>query len=213
MNTSHLGSGVRRLVAAVLATSLAALLLAACGNDEEPLAEVSDVKGVSTAVALDKGFVDALTKLKVKPGPVGKAKIKGGSAIFPITGGEVKYYDPKGETRPYVQGELVHEGSGLSLTAGKTKVELTDFVIDPGESTLKGKVTANGEEAASDALLFNLDGSTLKPLKMKGKNAILEGTTVNLSKDAAELLNKTFKIKDLKEGLKIGISTITIKTG
>ena len=58
----------------------------------------------------------------------------------------------------------MHEGSGLSLTAGKTKVELTDFVIDPGTSELTGTVSVNGKEAAEDALLFNLDGSTLKPL-------------------------------------------------
>ena len=51
-------------------------------------------------------------------------------------------------------------GSGLSLTAGGTEVELTDFVIDPGDSTLTGTVSVDGKEAATDALLFDLDGRT-----------------------------------------------------
>ena len=43
--------------------------------------------------------------------------------------------------RPFVQGIIDHEGSGLSLTAGDTTVELTDFVIDPGTSELTGTVS------------------------------------------------------------------------
>jgi hypothetical protein len=39
----------------------------------------------------------------------------------------------------------------------------------------------------------------------------LEGTTVELSDDAASLLNDTFGITDLKGGLVIGISAITVK--
>ena len=114
--------------------------------------------------------------------------------------------------RPYVQGVIDHEGSGLSLTAGKTEVELTDFVIDPGTSELTGTVSVNGKEAATDAVLFDLDGSTLEPLKTNSDGtATLEGTTVELSDDAASLLNDTFGITDLKGGLVVGISAITVK--
>ena len=113
--------------------------------------------------------------------------------------------------RPYVQGVIDHEGSGLSLTAGKTEVELTDFVIDPGTSELTGTVSVNGKEAATDAVLFDLDGSTLNPLKTNADgSATLEGTTVLLSDDAASLLNDTFGITDLQGGLVIGISSITV---
>ena len=135
-------------------------------EDVKPVAQIDNLTGVDTAVTLDTGFVDALTKLKVTPGPVGDAEIsKDGVASFPITGGNVTYYDPASPVRPYVQGVIDHEGSGLSLTAGKTEVELTDFVIDPGTSELTGTVSVNGKEAATDALLFDLDGSTLEPLK------------------------------------------------
>ena len=179
----------------------------------EPVAQIDPVTGVDTQVTLDAGFVDALTALKVTPAPVGTATIsKAGVAAFPITGGNVTYYNPASDYRPFVQGILMHDGSGLSLTAGSTKVELTAFVIDPGTSTLTGTVSVNGKVAAKDALLFNLDGSTLKPLiSNPDGTATLEGTTVKLSDDAAGLLNDTFGITDLKGGLVIGISAITVK--
>jgi hypothetical protein len=60
--------------------------------------------------------------------------------------------------------------------------------------------------------LFQLDGSTLKPLRAAKKTAILQGTKVEVSKDAAPLLNKTFKTDAVKPGLLVGIATITINT-
>ena len=138
---------------------------------------------------------------------------KAGVAKFPITGGNVKYYTP-GTVSPYVQGEIDHDGSGLSLTAsGGPKVELTDFVIDPGASVLTGRVSVDGKVAADSAPLFFLDGRTLKPLKTGPDNtAILEGTTVKLKAEAADLLNQTFKVDALKPGLVIGVAKITVKT-
>ena len=205
-----LRTGAFALIAATIS-----LGLAACGDDPKPVAQIDKLShGKSTSVAFDKGFVKALGSLGLTPGTVGKASFKkGGAAVsFPITGGDVKYYDPASDTRPFVQGTIKHKGSGLSLDSGKTKVKLTDFLIDPGTSELTGKVTANGKVAAKNALLFTLDGSTLKPLKMKKKQnaAVLTGTTVELSQDAADLLNKTYKTKALKGGFKIGISTITV---
>ena len=218
-----------RKFTAFAAAATLALGTAACGDDEEetpassgsasqeqtekpkPVAQVDSLTGRQTAVTLDAGFVEALTSLKVAPGPVGDAKIsEKGVASFPITGGNVTYYEP-GSVSPYVQGRVDHDGSGLSLTAGDTKVELTDFVVDPGKSVLTGTVSVNGEEAAADAPLFFLDGRTLEPLKT-GENgtAILEGTTVKLKAEAAQLLNDTFKIDALEEGLEIGVAKITI---
>lgn len=180
-----------------------------------PVAEIPELTGKTTAVKLDAGFVEALTSLKVTPGPVDKAKItKGGSAVFPITGGNVTYYEP-GTVRPFVQGEIQHEGSGLSLEAGGKKVELTDFVVDPGKSVLTGKVEVDGKVAAESAPLFFLDGRTLKPLAANEANgtAVLEGTTVKLTQDAADLLNSTFGIDALEKDLVIGVAKITVNTG
>ena len=209
------------------AVAALALGVAACGDDEEdttaasgsqqeqttpdPVAQVDALTGRSTQVALDAGFVEALQTLEVAPAPVGEAKIsQQGVASFPITGGNVTYYKP-GSVSPYVQGRVDHDGSGLSLTAGGTEVELTDFVVDPGKSVLTGTVSVDGEQAAADAPLFFLDGRTLQPLRTgKSGTAVLEGTTVKLKKEAADLLNKTFKIDDLQEGLVVGVAKITI---
>ena len=106
----------------------------------------------------------------------------------------------------------MHDGSGLSLTAGETVVQLTDFVIDPGTSELMGTATVNGEVAAEDAVIFDLDGATLQPLRTEGDNAILQGTQVLISETAAGLLNDTFETDAVTPGLLVGTATITIAT-
>ena len=179
-----------------------------------PLAAIPNLTGVHTQVTLDAGFLKALTSLKLTPGVVGTAKLsKAGVLTFPITGGNVKYYDPTKAYRPYVQGEIDHQGSGISLTAGSKKVELTNFVIDPGNNShLSGDVSLNGKSVVKGATLFTLDGSTLKPLtKDSDGNAVLEGTRVLVSPDAAALLNKTFGTTAVTDQLLVGIAKITAK--
>jgi hypothetical protein len=190
----------------------AATSAAAMSSQPEPAAQVDNLTGVSTAVALDPGFTGALTTLGLTPGVVGTATLADGSVSFPITGGNVKYWEP-GTVDPYVQGEIMHDGSGLSLAAPGTTVELTDFTIDPGTSLLTGDVSVNGASAATDVVLFDLNGRTLKPLQT-GPNdtAILQGTEVKISADAAGLLNQTFKTDAVTPGLLVGVATITIAT-
>jgi hypothetical protein len=184
------------------------------GESMLPEASIPDLSnGVDTQVAVDASFVEALTSLGLTPGVVGTATFTDGTFAFPITGGNVDYYGPDSDVRPYVQGEIDHDGSGLSLTsADGTVVELTDFRIDPGESKLYGTVTANGTVAAEDAYLFNLWGGTLKPIQMEGSNAVLEGTTVHVSPDAASLLNQTFKTDAVQDEMLVGVAKITAAT-
>ncbi|MGV8882899.1 MAG: hypothetical protein ACOH19_12180 [Rhodoglobus sp.] len=180
--------------------------------DPTPLASIPALDGVDTQVALDSGFLDALTSLGLTPGVTGTATLDGTTLHFPITGGNVDYYDPQEDYRPYVQGSIEHEGSGITLTAGDTVVGLSDFRIDPGTSQLFGTVTANGEEVGQDIFIFNLDGSTLKPLQEDADgNAVLEGTTVLISSDAAGLLNSTFGTDAVTDELVVGIAKITAK--
>lgn len=224
---------VRKALAATAIGALTIVPLAACSSEEasdtvdaatssaaeavesepEPAAEVPDLSnGVDTAVALDPGFTGALTTLGLTPGVVGTATLADGSIRFPITGGDVKYWEP-GTVDPYVQGEIMHDGSGLSLTAGETVVELINFDIDPGTSLLTGDVMVNGEEAAADAVLFDLDGRTLQPLATGPDNtAILQGTEVKISETAAGLLNSTFNTDAVTPGLLVGVATITVST-
>jgi len=176
-----------------------------------PAATIDKLGGVDTQVTLDQGFLDALGSLKLTPGVLGGAKLDGATLSFPITGGNVKYWDPDSGYRPYVQGEIDHDGSGISLTGGGKTVELSDFVIDPGSnSKLTGTVKVDGKEVGQDVNIFRLDGTTLNPLaKDADGNAVLEGTTVYISKDAAKLLNDTFGTDAVTGDLKVGIAKIT----
>ncbi|MCW2533277.1 MAG: uncharacterized protein JWP62_2847 [Blastococcus sp.] len=221
----------KKLLVASVALS-AALGLGACSSNDatasdsssssstqiarpEPIASLPAIgTGGSTAVALDADFVAALGTLGLAPGTVGDATLADGSVSFPITGGTVTVFDKSSGYRPYVQGTLLHQNSGLSLTAGATTVELTNFTVDPGTpARLFGDVSVNGTQAAASAPLFDLDGSTLNPISMDATgNAVLQGTTVTLSPEAADLLNSTFSTTALAGDLVIGIATITVPT-
>ena len=229
MTTSTLSP--KKLLVAGIALS-AALGLGACSSEDsasaapasssssqasrpEPIASLPAIPaGGSTAVALDANFVSALGTLGLTPGTIGGATLTDGSISFPITGGTVTVFDKSSGYRPYVQGTLLHQNSGLSLTAGGTTVELTNFTVDPGTpARLFGDVAVNGQQAAASAPLFDLDGTTLNPISMDSSgNAVLQGTTVKLSPEAAGLLNQTFGTDALEGGLVIGIATITVPT-
>lgn len=74
-------------------------------------------------------------------------------------------------------------------------------------------MTVDGEVAAESAPLFFLDGGTLEPLEVMDAEgtAVLQGTTVELKAEAAELLNDTFDVDALEGGLTIGTATITVE--
>ena len=218
----------RKAIAAIALIATTGLSAAACGSSDDssssssssetkaaapkPVAAIDSLKGNDTQVTLDQGFVDAITSLGLTPGVLGTATLTDGVLAFPITGGNVDYYDPNESYRPYVQGSISHDGSGISLSTADIEVDLTDFRIDPGTSQLFGTVTANGEKVADDVYIFNLDGSTLKPLAMDADgNAVLEGTTVLISPDAAKLLNDTFGTDAVTDQLVVGIAKITAK--
>lgn len=228
---------MKRTITTIAAIAALALGVAACGGDDdeeetgaasppppaeteapppEPVAQIDSLTGRNTRVTLDSGFVEALGSLELTPAPVGDATIsEEGVAEFPITDGNVTYYEP-GTVSPFVQGLIEHNGSGLSLeSADGTLVELTDFEVDPGASVLTGTVSVDGEEAVPSAPLFFLDGSTLEPLRTgaDGAVAVLEGTTVELKAEAADLLNETFGVDALEEGMTIGEAKITVDTG
>ena len=208
------GAGIAALlVAGVIGASSVANATpvheAAASSIPAPVAAVPSLFGGNTAVALDSNFLAALKSLGLTPGVVGTATLTDGSIHFPITGGDVVYWSPKGSYRPYVQGIILHEGSGLSLTAGKTVVKLTNFTVNPGNSILYGDVSVNGKTAASQAPLFNLYGGSLKPLTISGNDAVLTGTTVHISATAAGLLDSVFKTTAVKSQLLVGVATIT----
>jgi len=210
--------GISKMVLGVTAAGILAASVAGCSSskkaDKKPVAEIKSLSGMSTSVKLDAGFVKAITSLGLAPGVLGKATLDAGTGTvsFPITSGHVTVYK-KGAVNPYVQGDVKHDGSGFSLKAGATTVQLENFDINPGKnSTLYGDVSVNGKIAVKHANLFTLDGSTLKPLTTSGSTATLTGTRVLMSKDAAALLDTTFKTTGVKAGLLVGIATIVVNT-
>ena len=223
--SSIFSTRTRKAIAAAALVTTASLSVAACGSSDDtsnasattkasapkPVAAIDSLTGEDTQVTLDQGFVDALTQLKLTPGTVGTAKLENGALIFPITGGNVTVFKP-GQVSPYVIGQIQHEGSGLSLSAGGTKVELTNLNVDPGVSRVYGDVSLNGKPVVSSAYLFKLDGRTLKPLSTGSGTATLEGTKVEISPVAAPLLDKVFKTDAVKPGLLVGIAKITVST-
>jgi len=181
-------------------------------DSTKPVATIAALSGTSTSVKLDSGFTGALTTLGLTPGVLGSATLDAttGTVSFPITSGHVTVYT-KGAVDPYVQGDIEHAGSGLSLKAGTTEVDLQNFDVNPGSSQLFGDVSVNGKVAATHAYLFNLDGSTLAPITLSGGVATLTGTRVLVSDTAAGLLNQTFNTTAVKGGLLVGIATILAK--
>ncbi len=212
----------RKYIAGIALAAVAAFPLAACSSSDsagdsssasapKALASIDGLTGENTAVLLDQGFADALASLKLTPGVVGTAELTDGSLVFPITGGNVTYFKP-GTVSPYVIGQVQHEGSGFSLEAGDTKVEITNLNVDPGVSRVYGDVSVNGKLAAANAYVLTLNGTTLKPLQSEGDTAILEGTKVFISPVAAGLLNDVFKTDAVTKDLLVGIAKITVNT-
>ena len=212
----------RKIIAGIALATAAAFPLAACSSSDsagdsssasapKALASIDGLTGENTAVLLDQGFADALASLKLTPGVVGTGELTDGSLVFPITGGNVTYFKP-GTVSPYVIGQIQHEGSGFSLEAGGTKVEITNLNVDPGVSRVYGDVSVNGKIAASNAYVLTLNGTTLKPLQSEGDTAILEGTKVFISPVAAGLLNDVFKTDAVTKDLLVGIAKITVNT-
>jgi hypothetical protein len=218
----------KKTFAGIALAAVAAMPLAACSSSDssdsasssssetktavaKPVARINALSGEDTAVKLDAGFADALKTLGLTPGVVGDGKLTDGSLVFPITGGNVTYFKP-GTAKPYVIGQIQHEGSGFSLEAGGTKVEITNLNVDPGASRVYGDVAVNGKTAVTSAFIFQLRGATLKPLQTEGDTAILEGTKVYISPVAASLLNDTFKTDAVTDALLVGVAKITVNT-
>jgi hypothetical protein len=186
-----------------LLTSLsAALVIASASIGTTYAAPTAQLSGGYTLVELAPGFVSALTSLNVRPGQVLPGALVS-VAYFPITSGRLDLANAK--------GEVAHSG-GLSLTAGNTRVELTDFIIDTtGTPRLTGLVTANNS-IVGRIPLFNiaLPASLTLPLAAPAANQqfVLHEARLTLTSDAATALNGAFNVTAFAAGLAIGSAAI-----
>jgi hypothetical protein len=200
--------------------------LAACGNsgvspapppaaeaappEAAPVAAFELLTGQSTTITLDEGFSQAVAEAGVEIGGVGDARVGDGKVRLPITGGEVQYFDPAGEVQPFLQGRIEHAASGVRLTAAGRAVELAGLELDAGTGGLAATASVDGGEPTSLAPLLTLDPGTLQPLRtVPDGRAVLEGATVNLSPEAAEVLNGALGTTALAPGA-IGVAKLTL---
>ena len=204
---------------AVLAlVAVAALTLSACGDDGAddnttaqpnttaapreagPQAEFLSLKGVSTSVDLDAGTAKVLADNKVTVAPItpATASTSGGTTTvsFPITEGYVAVY-PTSEPN-YIRGTFSHSG-GLRFTAGGKSLELTDFIVNPGNSTLTATV-----EGAAAAQVLDLDGTNVRVSQGDQGQTRLDGTIAKLSQAGADAMNKFFNVSIFKQGIPLG---------
>jgi len=148
----------------------------------------------STDLTLDPGTAAALTGLGVTAAPVGPASVTPAGAIaFPITGGRAN--------ASTFAGSITHSG-GISLTAGSTVVELTDFTINVDQAPdLTAKL---GDQRVS---ILDLDLSALQP-SVAGRKITLANVNATLTAGAAAALNAAFSTSAFTEGLVLGNATV-----
>jgi hypothetical protein len=164
--------------------------------------------GGATAVLLAPSFLTALNSLGVAPGSIEPGRIvsrkAGVFAVFPITAGEIDLGT--------VKGEIDHAG-GLSLSAGKTKVELTSFLIDLTGATpvLTGLVIVN-DNLVGRLALFDLS-LVSSSVSAKERTLKVNNVAVTLTDGAAQALNGVFNINALQKGLVIGTAKVQARLG
>ncbi|HWC10569.1 MAG TPA: hypothetical protein VG455_05030 [Acidimicrobiales bacterium] len=214
-----LPSRLRRRTAALATIGVLALAMAACGSSDEegsgsgstraatntggPQAEFLTLKGTSTSVDLDPGTAKVLADNHVTVTPVAPASVSqsGGTTTvsFPITQGFVSVYPT---TQPsYIRGTFSHSG-GLTFAAGGKSLQVTDFIVNPGTSTLSATV---GGPGGSVAQILDLDGSNVQVTQDAQGNTRLDGTVAKLSATGADALNKTFGVSLFEAGIPLGV--------
>ncbi len=202
---ANIRSGARRSLALLGVVGLAVGaggLTASAQSSSAPSAEILTLSGGSTNVDLDAGTAAVLKDNGVTVTPVAPATVttSGGTttASFPITEGYVSVY-PESQ-RPFIRGTFSHSG-GLTFSAGGKSVTATDFIVNPGSSTLTATVGGNGVQ------LLDLDGTNVK-VTQDGATTRVEGTVAKLSATAAGALNQTFGVSLFKQGIPLGVVRI-----
>ena len=122
---------------------IVAMLAAAQG------ASAAAIVGGDTRVQVGSNFVSLIGGLT---GSATVAVADPLTANFPITGGTLD---------ASLQGQILHEGSGLILTAAGNTVGAGNFIIDTVNGLVLGDVTLNGAALAEDFALFSFDLATV----------------------------------------------------
>ncbi len=152
----------------------------------------------STDLALDPDTAEALTSLGVTAAPIDPASVTPvGELSFPITGGRAN--------ASTFAGSISHSG-GISLTAGMTRVELTDFRINVDSDP---DLTARLGDSRVSILSLDLSGLNAG---VDGLDITLGNVVASLTAQAAAALNEAFGVTAFTEGLVLGTATVNAVT-
>lgn len=184
-----------RLARSLLAPAIAALAALALAGP----AAAHDRTFGATTLTLDPGAVAALTSLGVAPAPIEPARAKrNGDLAFPIV---------NRISNVFRTGQIKHSG-GISLTAGTTRVDLTDFWIDPARQQLTALV------GGARVPILSLDFSRAR-LAARSGNVTLGPVGGSLTPVAASALDGAFGLPagTVPAGLKLGDATVRYQLG
>ncbi|MTD45095.1 hypothetical protein GKE82_12530 [Conexibacter sp. W3-3-2] len=178
------------LIAGALAAGLALAPAASAQSTSSKL----DISGGGTTLKLDSGTAKALKSLGVSVAPTGRATAGSAGVRFPITGGEL---DPASAA-----GVIRHTG-GLRLSAGRTRVTLSDFTVAVNKApTMSARVNGGKRLGA----LVPVVGKAR--ITRSGLGVTVSRIDIHLSTKGAAALNKTFGVKAFKPRLKLGTATV-----
>jgi hypothetical protein len=163
--------------------------------------EIPRLSGIATTVALSAAALGVLRRVGATPSANGSATYTAGAAEigFPITGGTAVVHSDRRGQPGYLEGVVLHEGSGLTLTRGSTSVAMTDFTLEPGTSSVYASV--NGGPNTAD--LFKVDDARVR-VSAIGGNFHVSGAELVLTVPAATMLDGVFATADFKAGLELG---------
>jgi len=116
-------------------------------------------------------------------GITGSAFVDGSQIGFPITGGDVDF--------AFLEGNVLHAGSGLSFSSGGTTVEVSDLDFDLTNLLVTGAV-----DGTPGATLFELTvcpfSAGFDPCTEADGSIRIDGWGLRLTAEAAGLLGQTF---------------------
>ncbi len=149
-----------------------------------------------TTLQLDPSTAEALTSLGVAPGVVAPSTAGAEGLTFPIT-------DPLASA--LYTGTITHTG-GITLTAGATVVDLTDFSIELGSGTLSANVSVVGGPNDGRVKILTLD---LSHARLSFWPVLTYGpVTGTLTETAASVLDTVFGTTALTDETVLGTATV-----
>lgn len=158
--------------------------------------------GGDTRVALSSTFVDALVSLGVTPSPSHPARLRHGTATFPIPTGEIDLGS--------IKGEIAHNG-GLNLDAGGARVNISSFQVDTtGDAPVITALVKVDDGLVGRIAAFDLQLTrppTVRKYFSYG-NLQIRDVGVTLSAEAAAALNDIFGVTAFSGGLPVGTARL-----